>query len=50
MKLLASIFQIQKKIKRRTFEDAQQELLINLGREQFKKLVASGIRIPVVLL
>lgn len=54
MKLL-SIFQhksvtLRKKQKVKTTADYEQEVLIKIGREQFKKLAEKGLRIPVVLL
>lgn len=39
-----------KKTNRKTISDYKQEALVKQGREQFKKLIARGLRIPVVFL
>jgi hypothetical protein len=50
MKLLSILFGRNKIQRRKTLEDHRQELLIQQGREQFKKLVDKGLQLPVVLL
>lgn len=44
------LFGTAKKINRKTISDYKQEALVKQGREQFKKLIARGLRIPVVFL
>jgi hypothetical protein len=34
----------------KTISDYKQDVLVKLGREQFKKLLEKGISVPVVLL
>lgn len=49
MKFLLNIFASPKKKGQPTLADHQRELLIRLGRDQFKKLVDQGLGIPVAL-
>jgi hypothetical protein len=51
MKVFSQIFGSQKKKTAvKTISEYQQEMLIRQGREQFKKLVDRGLRVPVALL
>lgn len=40
----------QKKTSKKTVSDYKMEILVKMGRDQFKKLVDRGINIPVVFL
>jgi hypothetical protein len=40
----------QKKASSKTFSEYKMEMLVKLGRDQFKKLIRQGINIPVALL
>jgi hypothetical protein len=40
----------QKKVSNKTFSEDKMEMLVKLGRDQFKKLIRQGINIPVALL
>lgn len=50
MKLLKQIFSKWKKKSTITHADEKQKALLELGSQQFKKLIERGIRVPVVLL
>ena len=50
IRMIINFLSIGKKRAVRTLGDYKQEILIKQGREQFKKLLEKGIRIPVVLL
>jgi len=43
-------FRKQKKASNKTVSDYRMDMLIKQGRDQFKKLIARGISIPVALL
>jgi len=45
-----SFLKISGKRIRKPINDQKQEVLVRMGREQFKKLIERGISIPVVLL
>lgn len=49
MKFVRSLLRSQKKSNPTTLAEHQRELLIRLGREQFKKLIDQGLGIPVAL-
>ncbi len=40
----------EKKANNKTVSDYKMEILVKQGRDQFKKLIAKGINIPVALL
>lgn len=40
----------EKKAAQKTISDYKMEILVKQGRDQFKKLIAKGISIPVALL
>lgn len=44
------IFKSQSPKRRKTLAEYEQEMLIRIGREQFKKLLEKGLSIPVGLL
>lgn len=52
MKLLFPFKALQKIFKRTRIDavDQKQEMLVQVGREQFKKLLDKGLGVPVVLL
>lgn len=52
MKFLAQLVKISEKLHKNRLDsiDHKQQLLVNQGREQFKKLLEKGLRVPVVLL
>lgn len=50
MKYLHSLLTIRKKLKRKSIEDYQQELLVRQGREQFRMLLQKGLGVPVAFL
>lgn len=50
MQILRFILGKSRKNRRQTIAQYQRELLINQGREQFKKLIDSGLGVPVGLL
>lgn len=50
MRFLSGVFSKNKKVKPKTKEDFQQEILIKLGREQFKKLLNRGLQLPIAVL
>ena len=41
---------LKKKTSNKSISDYKMEILVKQGREQFKKLIARGINIPVALL
>lgn len=43
-------FKRQKKTSSKSISDYKMEILVKQGRDQFKKLIAKGINIPVALL
>lgn len=51
MKLLANIFATtDRKNKRKTLVEYQEEMVGRLAKEQFEKLAKRGLQIPIVLL
>lgn len=50
MRLFAKIKKLSSKNKRRTLEQYQREVMVRQGREQFKKLVDSGLGMPFGIL
>jgi len=50
MKLLAYLLKKDRKFRREQLAKKQQEILVQMGREQFKKLVDRGLTIPVAYL
>lgn len=53
MKLIALLLGIQtaeKKIRRKTFAEYQQDILVKKGREQFERLLEKNLSIPVAYL
>ncbi|MEN9407776.1 MAG: hypothetical protein RLZZ455_992 [Candidatus Parcubacteria bacterium] len=53
MKLIALLLGIQtaeKKLRRKTFAEHQQAILVKQGREQFKRLIEKNLSIPVAYL
>jgi hypothetical protein len=50
MKIFSALFKVKEKKSVRTISEYQQQMLIRQGREQFKKLLDKGLRVPVALL
>lgn len=53
MKRIAALFGIEntaKKLRRKSFAQYQQDMLVRQGREQFKKLIDRGLSVPVAYL
>ncbi|HVZ58307.1 MAG TPA: hypothetical protein VG935_00935 [Patescibacteria group bacterium] len=50
MKFVQVLLHRQKKTQRKDIVEGQRQLLIEAGREQFKKLVDQGLGVPVALL
>jgi hypothetical protein len=47
---IRSKFNVTRHQKVKSIEDYKQELLIQLGREQFKKLADKGLSLPIAVL
>lgn len=47
---LFSLLKENKKFKRRTLEDYKQELLLKVGREQFRQLANKGLSVSAIAL
>lgn len=50
MKLLAKLFSLERKFKRKSLEQVEVEADAQYAKEQFQKLAKRGIRIPIALL
>lgn len=50
MNFLSEFLRGTQKNKRKTIAEYEQEVLIRQGREQFKKLLEKGLRVPIALL
>lgn len=50
MKRIRALLGMPQKFERKSPMDYQREMMVKLGREQFKKLVDQGLAVPVGLL
>ena len=50
MKFLAFLFRGNKKNQRKTLTEYQREMLVKVGKQQFKKLQDLGLKMPIAVL